>query len=141
MIEAPGDVIANPFGGERIVIRRPACNNRRTDSRVQSLPFPGAQDPGGHVYPGQGERFTVLEDGMHFPFGRRYFWAGPGDTAVAPLRIGHCIGNPGQEFFPRRYWSMTTWRPTSETVGTRLCCVNCTLACASPHGPRTTEQS
>ena len=93
MIESHGAVIANPFSGERIVIRRHAC-----DTGGQILEFdlylpPGAHVPAGHVHPGQEERFTVLEGRMQFRFGRRHFEAGPGDTVVVPPRTQHWFGN------------------------------------------------
>jgi quercetin dioxygenase-like cupin family protein len=95
MIETPGDVIANPFSGERIVIRRHACD---TGGRILEFDLylpPGTHVPAGHVHPGQEERFTVLEGRMQFRFGRRHFEAGPGDTVVVPPSTGHWFGNAG----------------------------------------------
>jgi quercetin dioxygenase-like cupin family protein len=89
--------VENPISGERFVFLETAAD---TDGDLLAFELtlqPGGRVPGGHVHPGQEERFHVQAGYMRFRKGIRTAVAGPGDTVVVPPETYHRFANAGTE--------------------------------------------
>jgi quercetin dioxygenase-like cupin family protein len=89
--------LENPISGERFVFLQTAAD---TDGELLAFELtlqPGGRVPGGHVHPGQEERFDVQAGHMRFRKGRRTVLAGPGDAVVVPPETYHRFANAGED--------------------------------------------
>lgn len=89
--------LENPISGERFVFLETAAD---TDGELLAFELtlqPGGRVPGGHVHPGQEERFHVQAGHMRFRKGFRRVLAGPGDAVVVPPETYHRFANAGED--------------------------------------------
>jgi quercetin dioxygenase-like cupin family protein len=89
--------LENPISGERFVFLETAGD---TDGELLVFELtlrPGGRVPGGHVHPGQEERFHVKCGQMRFRKGLRTMLVGPGDAVVVPPGTYHRFANVGKE--------------------------------------------
>jgi quercetin dioxygenase-like cupin family protein len=88
--------LENPISGERFVFLQTTAE---TDGELLAFELslqPGGRVPGGHVHPGQEERFYVEAGHVRFRKGLRAVLAGPGDAVVVPQGTYHRFANAGK---------------------------------------------
>lgn len=92
-----GQIIVNPFSGEKMVIQQTAAStNGRLLAFELTLP-PGGHVPASHVHPVIEERFKIIAGRMRFRRGLRHVTANSGQTVVVPPGTVHRFANAGDE--------------------------------------------
>ena len=91
-----GDVVENPFTGERILFRRTAAETGGELVDIEVTVKAGGGVAAAHVHPYQTERFEVLEGSLGLRVDEQELMAGPGDVAVVPPRTPHRFWNAGE---------------------------------------------
>ena len=91
-----GDVVENPFTGERILFRRTTAETGGELVDIEVTVKAGGGVAAAHVHPYQTERFEVLEGMLEFRQGRRRLTAAPGDVVTVTPGTPHSFRNIGE---------------------------------------------
>jgi quercetin dioxygenase-like cupin family protein len=93
----PGDELAHPVTGERIIWRKVSADTQGALLEADLFAKPGAFVAAAHVHPNQEERFEILSGSLTVRVDGQERELRPGDVAVIPRGRPHQWWNSGDE--------------------------------------------